>query len=96
MLDISSLLREPKAFSAKLAMIKSDNPIEGGWYDNGIDLLPNREVSVHDPMRRADQSRHRQVPCRACRRLISRGEPRHAKLACEHLGRLTASEVARR
>jgi len=39
MLDISSLLRESKAFSAKLSKIKKDNPIEGGWY--GYDIMSN-------------------------------------------------------
>jgi len=39
MLDISSLLRESTAFSAKLSKVKKDNPIEGGWY--GYDIMSN-------------------------------------------------------
>jgi hypothetical protein len=39
MFDISSLLRESKAFSAKLSKIKNDNPIDGGWY--GYDIMSN-------------------------------------------------------
>jgi tRNA (mo5U34)-methyltransferase len=39
MLEISSLLRQSKSFSAKLSEIKKHNPIEGGWY--GYDIMSN-------------------------------------------------------
>lgn len=39
MLDIGTLLRDSKSFSARLSKIKKDHPIEGGWY--GYDIMSN-------------------------------------------------------
>lgn len=39
MLDIASLVADSRSFSARLARIKKDNPIEGGWY--GYDIMGN-------------------------------------------------------